>query len=139
MNAFFIGSSAADIEVSEALLASPDRLSAGLSSASGDAGNLARLVDLRNRDIEDLATNTMEDFYSDLVGDIGFETAAARDALLAQDQLLAQLQSDRESISGVNIDEEMVDMLKYQKSYEAAARFISVAQEMTDTLINLGR
>jgi flagellar hook-associated protein FlgK len=139
MNAFFLGSSASDIEVNEALLDNPDRLAAGIGSASGDAGNLARMVDLRSRDLSDLAANTMEDFYADLVGDIGFETAAARDTLQAQDQLLAQLQADRESTSGVNIDEEMVDMLKYQKSYEAAARFISVAQEMTDTLINLGR
>lgn len=139
MNAFFLGSSAADIAINESLLENPDRLSAGLGSASGDAGNLARMIDLRDRDLGDLASNTIEDFYADLVGDIGFETAAARNTLNTQDQLLAQLQADRESISGVNIDEEMVDMLKYQQSYEAAARFISVAQEMTDTLINLGR
>ncbi|MFT4512076.1 MAG: flagellar hook-associated protein FlgK [Planctomycetota bacterium] len=139
MNAFFLGSSASDIKVNQALLDNPDSLSAGIGSASGDAGNLARLVGLRDRNLGDLSSNTIEDFYADLVGDIGFETAAARSTLQAQDQLLAQLQNDRESISGVNIDEEMVDMLKYQQSYEAAARFIKVAQEMTSVLINLGR
>ena len=139
MNAFFLGSSASDIEINSALLDNPDRLAAGLGSASCDAGNLARMVSLRDRDLDALASNTIEDFYADLVGDIGFETAAAASALQAQDQLLAQLEADRQSVSGVNIDEEMVDMLKYQQSYEAAARFISVAQEMTDTLINLGR
>lgn len=139
MNAFFLGSTAADIEVNQNLLDNPDSLAAGIGTASGDAGNLARLVSLRDRNLGDLASNTIEDYYADLVGDIGFETSAARTALQAQDQLLAQLEADRESVSGVNIDEEMVDMLKYQQSYEAAARFISVAQEMTDTLINLGR
>jgi len=139
MNSFFIGSSASDIRINQALLDNPDRLAAGIGVASGDAGNLARMVSLRNRDLGDLASNTIEDFYADLVGDIGFETAAARDTLLAQDQLLAQLEADRQSVSGVNIDEEMVNMLKYQQSYEAAARFISVAQKMTDVLINLGR
>jgi len=139
MNAFFLGSSAEDIAINESLLDNPDRLSAGLGGAAGDAGNLTRMIDLRDRDLNNLAENTIEDFYADLVGDIGFETAAARDTLSAQDQLLAQLEADRESISGVNIDEEMVDMLKYQQSYEAAARFIKVAQEMTSTLINLGR
>lgn len=139
MNAFFLGSSASDIAINSALLDNPDRLAAGLGNASGDAGNLARMVSLRDRDLDALASNTIEDFYADLVGDIGFETAAATSALQAQDQLLAQLEADRQSVSGVNIDEEMVDMLKYQQSYEAAARFISVAQEMTDVLINLGR
>ncbi|MCK5941060.1 MAG: hypothetical protein KAI24_03745, partial [Planctomycetes bacterium] len=139
MNAFFLGSSAADIAVNDELLGNPDRLAAGLGSATGDAGNLTRMIALRDRDLSELDSNTIEDFYADMVGDIGFETAAARGALDAQNQLLAQLEADRESISGVNIDEEMVDLLKYQQSYEAAARFISVAQEMSDVLINLGR
>ncbi len=139
LNSFFLGSSAADMQVNEDLLANPDRLAAGLSAASGDAGNLSRLIALRDRDLGDLDSNTIEDFYADLVGDIGFETAASNNALEAQAQLLGQLEADREAVSGVNIDEEMVDLLKYQQSYEAAARFISVAQEMTDTLINLGR
>jgi len=139
MNAFFLGSSAADIEVNEELLANPDRLSAGIGVATGDSGNLTRLMDLRSLDLDDLDANTIEDFYADVVGDIGFETAAANNLLSAQNQLLDHLQTERESVSGVNIDEEMVDMLQFQQSYEAAARFISVAQEMTDTLINLGR
>lgn len=139
INAFFLGSSAADIAVNDELLGNPDRLAAGLGTASGDAGNLARLVGLRQRDIDDLDANTIEDFYADIVGNLGFETSAAQATLTAQNQLLAQLEADRESVSGVNLDEEMVDLLRYQQSYDAAARFISVAQQMTDTLINLGR
>lgn len=139
MNAFFLGSSAADIEVNPDLLGSPDRLAAGVGTAEGDAGNLARILGLRTRDLEDLDVNTIEDFYADIVGDVGFETAAATAGLQAEDRLLSQLEAERESLSGVNMDEEMVDMLRFQQSYEAAARFISVAQEMTDTLINLGR
>ena len=139
MNAFFLGSTAADMQVNDALLSNPDRVAAGIGAASGDGGNLARLVGLRDLDLDALDSNTIEDFYADLVGDVGFDTAAARGALDAQAQLLGQLEADREAVSGVNIDEEMVDLLKYQQSYEAAARFISVAQEMTDVLINLGR
>jgi flagellar hook-associated protein FlgK len=139
MNSFFLGSSASDIAINPDLIGNPDRLAAAVGSASGDAGNLARIISLRDRDIDDLDQNTIEDFYADLVGDVGFETSAATGQLQAQSQLLAQLQADREAVSGVNIDEEMVDMLRYQQSYEAAARFLSVAQEMTDTLINIGR
>ncbi|MCU0864378.1 MAG: flagellar hook-associated protein FlgK [Planctomycetes bacterium] len=139
MNSFFLGSSASDIAINPDLIGNPDRLAAAVGSATGDAGNLARIIALRDRDVAALDQNTIEDFYADLVGDIGFETAAANGQLQAQSQLLSQLQADREAVSGVNIDEEMVDMLRYQQSYEAAARFLSVAQEMTDTLINIGR
>ena len=139
MNAFFLGSTAADIAVNPDLLGNPDRLAAGIGNAEGDAGNLTRIVSLRTLDLDGLDDNTIEDFYADIVGDIGFETSAANSALQAQASLLAQLNADREAVSGVNIDEEMIDMTRYQQSYEAAARFLAVAQEMTDTLINLGR
>ncbi|MFM1870747.1 MAG: Flagellar hook-associated protein 1 [Planctomycetota bacterium] len=139
MNTFFTGSGAADIAVSQQLRDNPDHFSAGIGLAAGDAGNLARMQGLRERNLGDLETNTIEDFYADLVGDIGFESSAAASTLNSQKQLMSQLEAERESVSGVNIDEEMVDMLKFQQSYEAAARFLQVAQEMTDTLINLGR
>lgn len=139
MNAFFLGSSASDIAVNPELLGNPDRLAAALGDAEGDAGNLTRMITLRSLDIEDLDDNTIEDFYADVVGDVGFEAAAAAQTLQAQTTLLSQLEAEREAVSGVNLDEEMVDMMRFQQSYEAAARFLSVAQEMTDTLINLGR
>ena len=139
MNAFFLGSSASDIEVNPELLANPDRLAAGVGTAEGDAGNLARILGLRASDLDDLDSNTIEDFYADLVGDVGFDSAAAMQGLTSENKLLAQLQAEREAVSGVNMDEEMVNMMQFQQSYQAAARFIAVAQEMTDTLINLGR
>lgn len=139
MNSFFLGSSASDIEVDPAILSNPDRLAAALGTADGDASNLERFTAMRDRAIGSLDANTIEDFYADLVGDVGFETAGATTALIAEEDLLGYLQAEREGVSGVNIDEEMVSMVQYQQSYEAAARFISVAQQMLDTLINLGR
>ncbi|MBM3973682.1 MAG: flagellar hook-associated protein FlgK [Planctomycetes bacterium] len=139
LNSFFLGTSAADIAVNPELVANADRVAAGISAAAGDAGNLARLATLRDVDLDGLDGTSIEDFWSDLVGEVGFDVAAAGTALASQEALMAQLNAERESISGVNIDEEMVDMMRFQQSYEAAARFLAVAQEMTDTLINLGR
>ena len=139
MNTFFLGSNASDIEVNPDLLGNPDRLAAGLGSAEGDAGNLSRMQTLRGLDLDALEANTLEDFYADLIGDVAFRTAAAKTDVQAQQLLLQQLDAERESLSGVNLDEEMVDMVRFQQSYDAAARFIAVAQQMTDTLINLGR
>lgn len=139
MNSFFLGSSASDIAVNQDLVANPDRVAASISGAEGDGGNLARIVGLRTRDLDDLDANTIEDFYADIVGDVGFQTASATDTLKAQDQLLGQLEADREAVSGINVDEELLDVERYQKAYEASARFLTVAQEMMDTLINIGR
>lgn len=139
LNSFFLGTTAADIAVNPELVANADRVAAGISASAGDAGNLARMATLRDVDLDALGGTSIEDFWADLVGEVGFDVAAADTALASQESLMAQLTAERESISGVNIDEEMVDMMRFQQSYEAAARFLAVAQEMTDTLINIGR
>lgn len=139
MNSFFHGSGAKDIEIASDLLANVDRLAAGIDVASGDAGNLTRLMNLRGTDLAALDTNTIEDFWADVVGDIGFETAGAQQTLQSRGQLLSFLEAERQSVSGVNIDEEMIDMVRYQQSYQAAARFISTVSQLTESLINLGR
>ncbi len=139
LNSFFHGSTASDLSVNEDLVDDPDLLAAGLKDFSGDGTNLQRILDLQARDLSGLNDNTIEDFYGDLVGDLGFEVATARTTLDSQDALKANLEAQRESISGVNLDEEMLDLVKYQQAFEAASRFINTVNELTDTLINLGR
>lgn len=139
LNSFFHGTSAADIEVNSDILNDVDGLAAGLDLVSGDAGNMTRLLALRDLETAGLGTNTIEDFWSNIVGDVGFETANAQQVLLSQDQIMQHLEAERESISGVNLDEEMLDMVRYQQSFDAAARFLSTVQELTQSLINLGR
>ncbi|MEZ5989383.1 MAG: flagellar hook-associated protein FlgK [Planctomycetota bacterium] len=139
LNGFFSGSGAADIAVSERLLADPDALSAGLVGTQGDAGNLARLAALRERTLEGLGGHTLESFYDGVAADVGFETRKSEDLLQSEATLMGFLENERESISGVNLDEEMVELVKYQQAFQASARFISQMSEMTDVLINLGR
>ena len=56
-----------------------------------------------------------------------------------EDQLLTALENQRESVSGVDLDEEMIEMVKYQQAFEAASRFINTINELTETVINIGR
>jgi flagellar hook-associated protein 1 len=77
LNAFFHGSTAADLAVNSALESNPDLLAAGLSDAAGDADNVARMMALRSSQLDELNSSSFEDFYGDLVGNLGFETASA--------------------------------------------------------------
>jgi flagellar hook-associated protein 1 len=138
MNSFFHGTDASDISVNPDISTNPDLFAAGTGPAVGDASNLARMMGLRSTQLSGLDANTVEGFYTNFVGDVGFKSAAATSTLQSQDQLLSQLQSERDSVSGINLDEEMVDVTRYQQSYDAAARFISVVQQVTNTLINIG-
>ncbi|MCA8944057.1 MAG: hypothetical protein KDB80_15945, partial [Planctomycetes bacterium] len=138
MNSLFVGSDAASLSVNDALQDNPDLFAGGLSDASGDGSNLERFMELRDDALGALGGSTIENFYSDVITDLGFEVEAAESTALAEQSLMNTLEQERESISGVNIDEEMVDLVRHQQAFEAAAPFISTVQELTNTLIQLG-
>ena len=78
----------------------------------------------------------MEGAYADIVIKVGVKTEQASNMVDNQTAVLSQLYNRRESVSGVSIDEEVTNLLKFQRSYEANSRVISTINEMLDTLIN---
>lgn len=79
---------------------------------------------------------TLGDFYSAVVGALGVRSQSATRENANAEAQLAQVDSSRMSISGVSLDEEMSDMIKYQYAYSSAARFMTSFDEMLDKLIN---
>ncbi|MUT65019.1 flagellar hook-associated protein FlgK [Paenibacillus sp. NEAU-GSW1] len=79
---------------------------------------------------------TLGDFYSAVVGAVGVKSQSAERENSNAEAQLSQVDNSRMSISGVSIDEEMSDMVKYQYAYSAAARFMTTFDEMLDKLIN---
>ena len=82
---------------------------------------------------------SFDNFYNNKVGEIGLLTQRTQSALETQKNTVDQLKNTRETISGVNLDEEAAKMIEFQKSYEASARMIRVADELFDTVLNLKR
>jgi flagellar hook-associated protein 1 FlgK len=81
---------------------------------------------------------TFDDYFADSVGRIGLLGEQSGRALETQEQIMKQLHDMRQSVSGVNMDEELANMIKYQHGYQAAARFVSTVNSMLDILMNLG-
>jgi len=84
-------------------------------------------------------TATVADNFNSIVSTIGIKTKEANSLLKHQTGVLDQLNKFRDSISGVSLDEEAIDLVKYQKAFEASARVIKVADELLDTIINIRR
>jgi flagellar hook-associated protein 1 FlgK len=82
-------------------------------------------------------TVSVTQFYGNFVSSIGSTVNASNNTMNAQDLVLSQLESQRESISGVSLDEEMTNLIKYQRSYDAAARIVNVANEMYQTILDM--
>jgi flagellar hook-associated protein 1 FlgK len=79
---------------------------------------------------------TLDDYFSETVTDVGLRAEQAENQYRSQMAIISELRNLRDSISGVNIDEELADIIKFQHGYNAAAKYISVVDELLDTIIN---
>ncbi|MBW5448478.1 flagellar hook-associated protein FlgK [Cohnella sp. CFH 77786] len=83
-----------------------------------------------------IASGTIDDYYRALIGQLGVQSEDAHRQVDNQDALLAQIDERRQSVSGVSLDEEMSDLIKFQHAYNAAARCMTTFDEMLDRIIN---
>ncbi|MDI6827443.1 MAG: flagellar hook-associated protein FlgK, partial [Armatimonadota bacterium] len=133
-NFFVPNCNASNIEVEWALISNPSMLATGTSGTISDNSIALNISDLRNQPTID--GETIGDAYNSLIARIGANAREAQNQHSVQVLSTHQLKLQRSSMSGVSIDEEMVNMIKYQQAYNAAARIISVLDEMLDTLIS---
>lgn len=107
----------------------------GENKVTGDGSNAVKLAQLRNRNIPGL-NGTIEQRLEGILGVLGVDAQQAKRIYENQTMLTEQLQSRRDSISSVSLDEEMTDMIRFQHAYNAAARLVTTMDEVIDTLIN---
>jgi len=105
------------------------------SSGTGDGANMRALANLATKPVLDNGATSIQDASSGLVGQIGSTTQQANTNRDAQKTLLDQSQSARDSLSGVNLDEEAANMIKFQQAYQAAARMITTSQALFNSLL----
>lgn len=106
---------------------------------SSDNGNARELAALDGANVFNSGTQSLMGSVSQMTSSIGSTARQASMALDAQSALDEQLQLERESVSGVNLDEEAANLLKYQQAYQAAAQIIAIASENFQALLAAAR
>jgi flagellar hook-associated protein 1 len=129
---FFAGTDAGSMAVDPAIVADPKRI--GAAAAANRPGD--NTIALGISQLRRTMTPTSESAYNALVSGLGTDNRAARAEVENQEALVGLLERRREMMHGVSLDEETVNLIRYQKAYEAAARLITAADEMLDRLIN---
>lgn len=132
------GTTAAAIAVSLADV----RQFAASSTVGGVPGNNANalaLAGLRSTTVAAFGNVTIQEYYSTIAGSFGSIAQGAESSLRAQEVLHDQLTSQRAAISSVSMDEELANLLLYQRSFEAASRMIVIADEMFQTILSIKR
>jgi flagellar hook-associated protein 1 FlgK len=135
---FFVGTDATNIAVNPALLNDPTLFQAsGVAGAVGDNKVALALAQLANKAQGGLANQTFNQSYGQTVAAFGQSLSSVTTQLTDQGIVDQLLQRQRDSISGVSIDEEMTDLIKFQRAFEASARIITTVDEMLRTVISM--
>jgi flagellar hook-associated protein 1 len=135
---FFTGTGASDIGVNSALASDPGAFQASATAgAAGDNTVALNLANLANTSISGLNNETFSQNWAQTVGTLGNTISSVNDQLNNSSSVQQMLSSQRDSVSGVNIDEEMTNLMQYQKSYEASAELVSTLNEMLQTVVNM--
>ncbi len=148
VNTFFswdssLGDLSETVGINAALVSDPQRICAGYldsnnAVAPGDNSVASAIFGLQDTVVTmDGTRTTMDAFFSAFVSEVGVHTQNAKMNAQFNDTLLGQYLSRKESVSGVNLDEEMANLLKNQYLYQASAKLISIADEMLQTLLSV--
>jgi flagellar hook-associated protein 1 FlgK len=134
---FFTGTDISTMQVNAAIVATPTLIAAASNpSAPGDGSNALAIAQIQQAATMAAGSQTFGEYYQNIVAQVGLDSQHNQMSNDTQKALLSSLEAQRDSVSGVNLDEEMTNMMKHQDGYNAAVRVISTMDSMLDTIIN---
>ncbi|MEM6392193.1 MAG: flagellar hook-associated protein FlgK [Planctomycetota bacterium] len=137
VNTFFTGEDAFDIAINDAVVGDPRFVAAGQNHLPGDNAGALGIAGLRDAPIESLQGLSITQAWNRHIEDFAIRNAQAQDAAVADQVVVNNLAQQQAAISGVNSDEETINLIQYQRMFQASARFISVVDELTQTLLSI--
>jgi len=135
-SALFAGTGASDLTVA---LTDPRGLAAAQSTVSGDNANALELIGLQGATQGALAGATLGDYFGTVQTRVGGAVRDAEDAATVEDSLLASVAAQRDAVSGVSLEEEFTELVRYQRAFQASAQLISVGDSLLQELIGMVR
>jgi len=138
-NDFFSGTLAGNsFAVNSVITANANKIAAATASGlPGDNSNAIAIAELQNALKMNSDTTTFDDYYNATVSDAGTKAQQSAMNYDHQTSMVTYLENYRDSISGVSLDEEMVNLVQFQHGYDAAAKLIGTVDELLETLINM--
>jgi flagellar hook-associated protein 1 FlgK len=137
INTFFTGSQAGSIGVNNTLLQDPTKFAASTQGVGTDTSNAQTLAGFLTLPLASQDGATIQTLYNNITTGVTQNSADATASANAADTLQSQLSTQQSAVSGVNIDDEVVDMMNYQEAYQASAKYISTLNDLVTTLVQL--
>jgi flagellar hook-associated protein 1 FlgK len=135
----FTGTDASDIAVNSSLVADPSLFQYSGSSTPGSTDNstVVALSELANQNISGLGNQTLSENYDNTVTNLGSAISSVNNQLSTSQSVGDMLTNQRDSIAGVSLDDQMTNLIQYQKAYEASAELVTTVNEMLETVVQM--
>jgi len=135
LNTFFKGSDASTIGVTQYIQDDVSRIGAASSDSPGDNTNVLRLADVQNNSAT--SGESFRDYLSGIVSELGIDLQVKAGEEESFSSVLLNFENRRQAISGVSIEEEMINIIRFQQAFQASARYVTTMAELGERLINL--
>lgn len=130
---------AIDFDLSADVKADARAIASGVSGAAGDGGLALSIAQMREGAVAALGTKSFGQFFQDEVSRLAYEGSYHAAAVETEAAVRDQIVNQQQAVSGVSIDDEMANLMRFQRSYQAAARALTVFDQVADDLINMLR
>ncbi len=136
---FFDGTDARSIKLSQDVKGNVVNIAASATGAEGNNETAYKIAKLLDKGLFDNGNTTLTQYYRGIVTSLGYENSDMLRSAKALESRVSTLESLKSSVSGVSLDDEMVNLIKFQRSFEAAGKVVQTVDEMFDTLLSLKR
>lgn len=137
VNTFFTGIGASDIDVNQTIINDPGLLSAAGNHLPGSNDTALAIVNLQDLRVTELKGASLREFWLQSVNSLAVKTDAANLELESAGLIRESIKAQVSAVSGVSLDEEAINMLTFQRQFQAGARFIQVIDELLQTLLSI--
>lgn len=137
INTFFEGSGGSNIAVNQLVAQSPGLVAASQDHTVGNNHNALTMVELGKQQLDAFNGLTFQQSWARRVEDFALRINQVNEQLESDTIVTASLRAQQQSVSGVNTDEELINLLAFQRAYQGSARFLQVVDELLETLVSL--
>jgi len=137
LNTLFTGHDAATFDVNTRVTESPSLLAAATSSNAGDNSNVVRMTQLRNAAIEGLDGGSFANFIESTASVLAVQGRTTAESRATAEDFLGSLRSRRETISGVDLNEEAINIIRYQNAFRGAGQFVVTISRLIEVVLGL--
>ncbi|MBI9016609.1 MAG: flagellar hook-associated protein FlgK [Phycisphaerae bacterium] len=137
INSFFDGSNASEFQVSSVVKGNPDLIAADSRNSMGNGTVAGAIADLADNGVVSLKGVSLVDQLNTMITEVATKTRQVQDTYSAADTVSQTLEIQRQSIAGVSIDDEAMNMIIYQRAFQGASRYINLIDQMLDEVMNL--